>query len=271
MSRIIEIIETEEIFDIIEEGTTKPVRCRLRNGMDVVVKYPRNPAGTEILVYEFIGSCIAEMIGVTVPDFGICNFSVDVIRDTNLNEDIDEENAGLAFYCEYRSKTIPLHRSLLSSVVNKETEEIILLDHILNNCDRHDGNLLFDLANESIIYAIDHSQIITREVKPSFDMLEKELSEEALFSKHILNDNRELYDLLCVWLCYDENRLKELAVDMKRILLPEKLEKIKNMLPNEWIISVGSDKINKMFDILKHRINGIERISDMIIEERRKK
>lgn len=271
MSRIKEIIEVEEIFDIIDEGTTKPVRCRLCNGMEAVVKYTRNPFGTQVLVYELIGSHIADILGVTVPDYGICNISEEVIRDTNQNEDIDESNAGLAFYNEFRSKTIPLHKSLLPFVKNKETEKIILLDHILNNCDRHEGNLLCDLSGEGIIYAIDHSQIITREVNPSLDAMENELSEQALFSKHILKDNHEIYNLLCSWVAYDAGHLKDVAMEVKAKLTPEVLEEIKNMIPEAWIVSIGNDKINKIFEILNYRTNGIEGICDMIIEERRRR
>ena len=69
--RIAGIIEVEEIHDIIEQGTTMPVRCRLRNGENVVVKYMKNPYGQRVLVNEWIGSNIADIIGLTIPEYGI--------------------------------------------------------------------------------------------------------------------------------------------------------------------------------------------------------
>ena len=139
--RISGIIEVEEIHGIIEQGTTMPMRCRLKNGMNVVVKYMRNPYGQRVLVNEWIGSNIADMIGLTIPEYGICNIEESVIEYTNFNEDIDIRNAGIAFYTKVYSKTIPINpRAMLSEVANHETEKIILFDHLVNNYDRHDGN-----------------------------------------------------------------------------------------------------------------------------------
>ena len=90
MSRVDVIFEIEEIFDIIEQGTTMPVRCRLSNGLNVIVKYMNNPYGQMVLVNEFVGSCVADILGVTIPAFGICNLSEKVISSTNMNESIDE-------------------------------------------------------------------------------------------------------------------------------------------------------------------------------------
>lgn len=98
MRRADVIFEIEEIFDIIEQGTTMPVRCRLSNGLNVIVKYMNNPYGQMVLVNEFVGSCVADVLGVTIPEFGICNLSENVISSTNANECIDEINSGPAFF-----------------------------------------------------------------------------------------------------------------------------------------------------------------------------
>ena len=150
------IIEVEEVLDIIEVGATIPVRCRLANGMNVVVKYMKNPFGQRVLINELIGSCISDMIGLNIPEYGICNLSKDVIINTNLNEDIDERNAGIAFYTKDYSSTVPPVRSMLTFVEEKQTEKIILFDHIVNNIDRHMGNLLLDLHQNAILYIIDN-------------------------------------------------------------------------------------------------------------------
>lgn len=93
MRRVDGIFEIEEIFDIIEQGTTMPVRCRLSNGLNVIVKYMNNPYGQMVLVNEFVGNCVADVLGVTIPEFGICNLSENVISSTNVNESIDERKA----------------------------------------------------------------------------------------------------------------------------------------------------------------------------------
>lgn len=158
----------------------------------------------------------------------------------------------------------------MPSIINKETERLIVLDHILNNHDRHEGNILCDISSGAKIYAIDHSHIFTKAVSPSIEVLERELTEEALFSPSILIDNKELYDMLCSGVSYNENEIRNMGKWAKEKLSPTEITKIKKSLPEMWINSVGNDKINKIFEILNYRASHIEEISEMIIEERRK-
>lgn len=192
--RISTIIEVEEIHEIIEQGTTMPVRCRLKNGMNVVVKYMRNPYGQQVLVNEWIGSNIADIIGLTIPEYGICGFYEDVIEHTNCNDDIDKRNAGEAFYTKDYSKTIPVvSRGILSEVRNHETEKLLLYDYLVNNNDRHNGNLLCDISKGATLYVIDNSHIITGEPNVCFD-IEEALNESYILSNNILKANMEIYD-----------------------------------------------------------------------------
>lgn len=267
--RIAEIIEIEEIHDIIEQGTTMPVRCRLKNGEHVVVKYMKNPYGQRVLVNEWIGNNIADIIGLTIPEYGICNMSEMVIENTNYNEDIDVRNAGSAFFSKTYSKTIPIIRAMLSNVKNHETEKIILFDHLVNNYDRHDGNLLCDISNGATLYSIDNSHIITEEPRKRF-ILEEALSESYILSNAILLSNMEIYDLLCSSVGYSEEKLRACAEDIKNILTEDILLEIKESIPITWSESVGYDTIDNLFCILKKRLSLICEIAEMIIEERRK-
>ena len=58
------LLDIVRIDGIIEEGVTTPIRCRLSDSSDAVVKYPRNRFGIEVLVNEWIGNCIADTIGL---------------------------------------------------------------------------------------------------------------------------------------------------------------------------------------------------------------
>lgn len=268
--RIAGIIEVEEIHDIIEQGTTMPVRCRLRNGENVVVKYMKNPYGQRVLVNEWIGSNIADIIGLTIPEYGICNMSETVIKNTNYNEDIDERNAGMAFYSKIYSKTIPIiTRAMLSDVKNHETEKIILFDHLVNNYDRHNGNLLCDISSGATLYIIDNSHIITEEPRKVF-ILEEALSQSYVLSNTILKSNMEIYNLLCCSVGYDEDRLLRCAEEIKNILTEELLLEIKNSIPVNWCESVGYEIIEQLFQVLLNRRSLLCEMAEMIIEERRK-
>lgn len=232
MRKIDGIIEVEQVLDIIDVGTTMPVRCRLVNGMNVVVKYMKNPYGQRVLINELVGSCIADEMGLVIPEYGVCNLSEEVICTTNNNEDIDSRNAGTAFFTKDYSSTVPPSRQLLSFVKNKQVEKLILFDHVVNNCDRHIGNLLLDVRKEAILYVIDNSHIITA---GNSQDIEKELEPTLILSKRVLQRNQEIYDILTTSIGY-----------------------------------MGKYRVDLMFEVLKRRIESIVKLSNLIVEERRK-
>lgn len=262
------IIEIEEVLDVIEVGTTIPVRCRLKNGMNVVVKYMKNPFGQRVLINELIGSCVADIIDLNIPEYGICNLSEDVIKNTNNNEEIDERNAGIAFYTKDYSSTVPPIRAMLPLVENKDTEKIILFDHIVNNCDRHIGNLLLDLRKSAPkLYVIDNSHII---VDGKGMAISNEVEDISIFSNNILEKNKEIYDSLCTGIGYSEQRLLLEAKKIKEALTKEALNYIKNLIPVIWIDSIGKENIDIMFKVINKRVENICVLTQMIIQERRK-
>jgi len=225
--------------------------------------------GQRVLVNEWIGSNIADVIGLTIPEYGICNVSEAVIKNTNYNEDIDERNAGMAFYSKIYSKTIPvITRAMLSDVKNHETEKIILFDHLVNNYDRHNGNLLCDISNGATLYSIDNSHIITEEPRKVF-VLEEALSQSYILSNTILMSNMEIYDLLCSSVGYNEDRLLRCAEEIKNVLTEDLLQEIKNSIPVKWCESVGHGIIEQLFQVLTKRRFLLCEVAEMIIEERR--
>ena len=255
--QIAEIIEVEEIHDIIEQGTTMPVRCRLKNGMNVIVKYMRNPAGQQALVNEWIGSSIADVMDITIPEYGICNLSKEVIKNTNFNTKI-------------YPKTIPVFPSgMLSSVKNHETEKIILFDHLVNNNDRHDGNLLCDISSGATLIAIDNSHIITEEPQRAFN-IDKALDTQDILSTKIMDTNRDIYELLCTQVGYSEERLREYAIEITSVLTEEFFLGVKNKIPIEWYNSIGEERAEQLFMVIQKRAMMINDIAEMIIKERRR-
>lgn len=268
--RIPGIIEVEEIHDIIEQGTTMPVRCRLKSGMNVVVKYMRNPYGQRVLVNEWIGSNIADVIGLTIPEYGICNIETSVIEHTNFNEDIDIRNAGIAFYTKNYSKTIPINpRAMLSEVANHETEKLILFDYLVNNYDRHNGNLICDISKGATLYIIDNSHILTEEPMVPF-VLEKSLDRTTILSNTILKNNIEVYDLLCNAVGYSEEKLRCCALEIQQILTEDVMLEIEDGIPDVWCEAIGYEKVEQLFLILNKRLSLMGEIAEMIIGERRR-
>ena len=91
---------------------------------------------------------------------------------------------------------------------NRETERIILLDHILNNFDRHNGNLLMSIAS-GLLYVIDFSHIFSKGPYPNYDsdfFIRGKDADTYLYNT-ILQENKDVYDALCIWCGYDEERM----------------------------------------------------------------
>lgn len=260
---------------LLEEGVTCPIRCRLSEGIDAIVKYPRNPCGLYVLINEWVGNSIADIIGLTIPKYGQCNLSKSVINATNDNEEIDESNAGRCFFSCYLNGTVPAGlRSQLSPVLNKEIERLLLFDYLVDNTDRHNGNILYQISDKIRLVFIDCSHImmtdrfnIYRPIK-----LDEELSNETIERKFLdVIKEDSIYDYLCENVGYCEETLYKEVSDIKQRLTPEILKSIEESVPVEWINGNTSQRINDMFTILEKRLCMIDDIAEIIAGERRKR
>lgn len=267
MRRIDTILEVTQLFDIISQGATMPIRCSLENGMTAVVKYMRNPYGQRVLINELVGTCIADELGLIIPEFGICNISESVIESTNTNEEIDTTNSGYGFFSNSYSTAIPLVPYLLPDVQVKQTELLMLFDNIVNNCDRHDGNILLEVKSPPRLLFIDNSHILFHE--RTID-IQKELSPSSILSTKVMESNRDIYDNLCYRVGYSEETLISEATRIQSTLSETILGNIKHLIPDCWIQSTGQEYINNMFLVIQHRLAALTDICKIIIRERRR-
>lgn len=234
-----EIKKVSQIFDLIEVGVTFPIRCRLDDGGLAIVKYQRNPVGTAALINEFVGNSIAQIIGLTIPEFGICNLSEEVIADTNQCEDIGPENSGIAFYSEFIGNSAPVTSNLLKRADNQETEKLLLFDQFIKNDDRHNGNLIAEITSKRKIYFIDCSHFLINGVDLNLPLdMDKELANSSSINPHLFEsttniNERNVYSLLCNTMGYDEKRLFAERDLFSSRLSEEVLDSIKNDIPSE--------------------------------------
>ena len=263
-----------EVKDIIDQGVTFPVRCRLSGDINAIIKYPKNPVGSSVLINEWVGNSIADVIGLTIPGYGCCYLSEEVIEATNYNEEIDNNNAGLCFFSILISNTVPANRHSLLKATNKETERLILFDHLINNEDRHIGNLLYEVSRDRKVYFIDCSHImvpLNHRLDVPLD-LQWNLSDEAILNPHLLtNDNDNLYDLLCETMGYKEEILYLERDRIRKALDFSVLDDIRKTIPVEWENITSGRKTDDLFSIIKERLMRIDEITDMIAQERRKR
>lgn len=261
------MLDVAELSFVMDEGVTVPINCRLSNGTNVVVKYPNNPGGTSTLINEWIGNNIAQKIGITVPDFGLCRLDTDVIYSQDNIDDLDASNTGICFYSEYMSKAVPLVSK--RQILNCEAEKIILLDHILNNFDRHTGNLFYDL-NTSILYAIDYSHIFSDSgLRPDYtsEYVARGMNPEAFLYTDIIKKNRTVYEILCYSAGFDETVLQREGERVKSMISSSYLVELFDSLPDDWIKSVSKEKVYRLISFIDFRVSNIANIADMIVKE----
>lgn len=250
------IYEVQEILEIIDVGVTVPIRCRFDDGTVAIVKYMKNRSGIRTLINEWIGSSIADCIGLSIPNYGLCDLSEDVITKSsswNEEDELTSENAGLAFYSQNISKAVCPDPFLLSRVVNRETELVILHDLLINNQDRHIGNVLVEMCSEPYLYFIDNSHCL----------------ESHLDLKKFLSRNNEIYDLLALTVGFNAKKLSSEAERIQNALTPSVLETIRATIPLAWSKKVSTVEINQIFKGIQDRLSNLERLSRDIAAFRR--
>ena len=258
------MLEIAELCYVMEKGTTEPINCRLSDGTEAVIKYPNNQCGTATLINEWIGYSVSKQVGITTPAFGLCKLDSEIIYSNQDIDVLDERNTGTCFYSKYMSKAIPLVTR--TCVVNHETEKIIIVDHLLNNCDRHKGNLFYDL-NTSVLYTIDYSHLFSNDKRPNLnpEYIEKAMDPDSFLNTSILEKNQSAYDLLSYSAGFEVATVLLEADKMKSLLSHDFLVDVLNDLPEDWTQAVGMDGLNKIIDFIEIRVSNLDKIADIII------
>lgn len=262
----------KEVTKLIERLTasTDPFQAIMET-KHVYVKTFGSRWTNRILINEFICLRIAQAVGLTIPNGGICIINGntdtdDVIDDIGYDEFIE----GIAFYSEKIDSVNPSIKSInvVKNMVNKdEINYIILFDHLIYNIDRHKGNLLINYKNNSdgfIMYIIDHSHVFNLQHNWTSSGLQQLISNEDYKDKEILDLNyKEVYKYFYELGILNEKMLKVAAVNFKKIVTRELLNDIFEDIPKQWISNI--EDLEKLKEYLLYRMNNIDYIVDMIL------
>ena len=260
-----EVVDVRDIDEMMPKGVTNPIGCCLLDGTEVVVKYPNNPFGSGVLVNEIIGACVADLMGVSIPEYGLCYLSEEVISSSDIygpfGEGIDESNAGKCFYSRRYTNTTTVQKYIRNSE-RPDGLLIVLYDFVLNNCDRHEGNLLQVIGTDKLV-CIDNSHIIEDKNDVS-GKLKKYLEKEKLMSiDYFINDidfyrgflkGYGLDDMIC------------LSEEIMNNISERDLLEIKQLIPREWQDSVGERSINVKLEIISRRLHTLSDACKKIME-----
>jgi len=199
-------------------------------------------------------------------EFGICDLPIDIIYSNPDVDFLDEDNCGECFYSKYLSKAVP--KVSWGIAKNHEIERLILLDHILNNCDRHPGNLFID-NNTGIVYAIDFSHLFINTSRPNLnaEFFKAGMDIERCLSKDVLRNNRTVYDDSCSRAGFSEKALYEEGARIRFLIKEDNVDEILSSIPREWQQFVPYYDENSLRSFIMFRVNHLDSICKMIAEE----
>lgn len=256
----------KQIVKVYEAGVTMPLLCMIEpNDTLVVVKYPFNPFGNHVLVNEWIAHSIAQAISAPIPPFGCCildetsGYGTEYLQNSEIDGPIiDNQNYGICFFSTFIHNTIPLNRTCVPRLKNKNDFYImLLLDYIVGNIDRHRGNILYCGENQNF-YAIDYSNIFNSQRGWSAETLKDEIQKKDYKSPYLLDKscNGKIYNLF--WSDIDFKKLHETAETIKSILTHERLLSIMETIPESWHCYITIEDQLLLIEYLYNRIQNIE-------------
>ena len=258
-----------------EYAATCPIHCNLNDGTMAIVKYPNNLEGNLILFNEFISYKIAEVIGLKVPSFGICEldgraafgneYASQIKSDSNA-EIITSDNFGICFYSEFIRNTMPFKPFFIRDLSNLENFQLmIIFDHIIYNKDRHPGNILISPV-ENIFYAIDHSHVFKNQCIWDSISFEQGIASNDYCDKDIVELNSDTYESIWRTKKFDIQLAKKQAEEIQSILTPRCISDIINQLPKEWFSYISLTDLKSLEKYLNYRILNLQSVIDTIYE-----
>lgn len=260
-----EKVLVRSIDEIIPMGVTMPLGGTLLDGTEVIIKYPNNPFGNQVLVNELIGACIGDIIGVLIPEYGLCYLGEDVICTSeyygSFGEGLDEKNAGLSFYTKrYTNTTIV--QDYAKGHIQTDAFLIVLYDYILNNCDRHKGNLLQLIGSDQCM-CIDNSHIVI-DKGDSLNNIRNYLTEERIESIQFLLQDKEFYKGFLQGA--ELQKLEEYAALIQNDITKSFFDDINSLIPREWVKAIGENTIEMLWKVIMARVNALDNICKRIWE-----
>jgi len=194
-----------------------------------------------------VGSSLAKIIKLPIPDYGLCFMSKEVIMETNTNEEIDSNNSGISFYSVLMPNSVPANSGILSAVTNPCCERLILFDYLINNRDRHNGNLLVDLENDPRMICIDNSHVFLGTGNADPLAVTLGVSDVRAFMDIYKNDFYTLIRRLCG---FSIQKFKDEAEFIKNSISRGKIIEILQVIPTEWTADDDNilEGISRMLD-----------------------
>lgn len=204
----------------LREGGSLPALAEADDGFKYVVKFRGAGHGSKMLVSELIGGVVAQTLGFRVPEIVFINLD-EAFGRTEGDEEIQDllkGSRGLNMGLHFLSGALTFD-PVATQVDSLTASQIVWMDSFLTNVDRTVRNTNMLIWHKEL-WIIDQGASLY--FHHSWENWEKHaLSPFTYIKDHVL-------------LPYAD-KLDEVDVEFKKILTPEKIGEIVNLLPDEWL------------------------------------
>jgi len=207
----------------LREGGSLPAIAEADDGFLYVLKFRGAGQGIKALVAELIGSELARVLGMRVPELVLASLDAAFGR-TEPDEEIQDllkASVGLNLGLHYLSWSITF-----DPVVNKVDDllasQIVWLDALLTNVDRTARNTNMLVWNKEL-WLIDHGASLYFHHSWGAAVDQQALRPFVQVKDHVL----------LPW----ASRLGEVDLAFRALLTPERIDAVVELVPDEWLVN----------------------------------
>jgi len=205
----------------LREGGSLPAIAEADDGFMYVLKFRGAGQGVKSLIAEVIGGEIARALDLKVPELVFANLN-EAFGRTEPDEEIQDllkASVGLNLALHFLSGSITFD-PVVTTVDAKLASQIVWLDCLITNVDRTVRNTNMLMWHKEL-WLIDHGASLY------FHHSWQNLSEQPKKPFPQVKDHV---------LLGEASKLDEVDAEFKRILTPERIRAIVNLIPDEWLL-----------------------------------
>jgi len=204
----------------LREGGSLPALAEADDDFKYVLKFKGGGHGVKTLIAELIGGEVARTLGLKVPELVFANLD-EAFGRTEGDEEIQDllkASQGLNLALHFLSGAITFD-PVVTAVDAKLASQIVWLDTFITNVDRTFRNTNMLIWNKNL-WLIDHGSCLYFQ----YTWTNREVKATAPFTfikDHVLLPKAAL--------------LQEVNTEFKKLLTPQKIQSIVNLIPTEWL------------------------------------
>ncbi len=221
----------------LREGGSLPALVEADDGFKYVIKFRGAGHGTKALVAELIGGEVARALGFKVPELIFAELGEEFGRSESDEEvqDLLKGSRGLNLGLHYLSGSLTVN-PYVNGIDEMLASKIVWLDAFLTNVDRTFRNTNMLLWNKEL-WLIDHGASLYFHHSWS-DPEKSAVSPFPYIKDHALLPRA--------------SRIVEADKELRQRITPRTLERIVDMVPDEWLVYEGIGlSVNEVRDVYK--------------------